>query len=84
MTRIAITGATGFVGGSVAAVLSDKGHDVTCFVRRDPGPLFPWPWKVVDTSNTEGISIALAGQEAIAHLAILNDFDRMYADRRAG
>lgn len=84
MARIAITGATGFVGGSVAAVLSDKGHDVTCFVRRDPGPHFPWPWEMVDLADTDDIGGALAGQDAIAHLAILNDFGRIYADRRAG
>jgi len=36
MARIAVTGATGFVGGTVAAVLTDKGHEVTCLVRRDP------------------------------------------------
>lgn len=84
MARIAITGATGFVGGSVAAVLSDKGHDVTCFVRRDPGPHFPWPWKMVDLQDTDDIGGALAGQDAIAHLAILNDFGLIYSDRRAG
>ena len=38
MATIAVTGATGFVGGTVAAVLADKGHDVVCLVRRDPGP----------------------------------------------
>jgi hypothetical protein len=38
MARIAVTGATGFIGGTVAAVLSSaQGHDVRCLTRRDPG-----------------------------------------------
>lgn len=84
MARIAVTGATGFVGGTVAAVLADKGHDVTCLVRRDPGTDFPWPWQVVDSSSVGDLERALDGKDAVAHLAILNDFTLMYADRRAG
>jgi dTDP-4-dehydrorhamnose reductase len=84
MASIAVTGATGFVGGSVAAVLTDQGHDVTCLVRRDPGPSFPWPWQVVDSGSTRSLTEALEGRDAVAHLAILNDFALMYADRRAG
>ena len=84
MARIAVTGATGFVGGTVAAVLADKGHDVTCLVRRDPGEDFPWAWQITDTGSVEDLERALDGMDAIAHLAILNDFALMYADRRAG
>lgn len=84
MARIAVTGATGFVGGSVAAALADKGHDVTCLVRRDPGEAFPWPWQVVDSGSASALEGAMSGKDAIAHLAILNDFALMYDDRRAG
>lgn len=83
MARIAVTGATGFVGGTVAAVLAGKGHDVVCLVRRDPGPGFPWPATVVDTSDTDSLAAGLEGCDAVAHLAIMNDFHGMYADRRA-
>lgn len=42
--RVVLTGGTGFVGGNVACVLAERGDDVLCAVRRDPGPTFPWPW----------------------------------------
>lgn len=53
MGRIAITGATGFIGGTVAAVLAERGDDIRCLVRRDPGGDFPWPFEVVDPTSTE-------------------------------
>lgn len=84
MARIALTGATGFVGGTVAAVLTAKGHDVTCLVRRDPGASFPWPHRVVDMQDSSALSHAVSGHVAILHMAIMNDFPGIYADRRAG
>ena len=64
-------------------MLAGKGHDVVCLVRRDPGAGFPWPTRVVDTQSTESLTAGLDGCEAVAHLAIMNDFHGMYADRRA-
>ncbi|CCI53249.1 SDR family oxidoreductase [Nostocoides jenkinsii] len=81
MARIALTGATGFIGGTVAAVLSARGHDVLCLTRR-PVDL-PWPSQVVDFADVEDLSRAVADRDAVAHLAIFNDFHGMYADRRA-
>jgi dTDP-4-dehydrorhamnose reductase len=83
MSTIAVTGATGFVGGTVAAVLAGKGHDVVCLVRRDPGADFPWPTRLVDVHDTESLVRGLDGCAAVAHLAIMNDFHGMYADRKA-
>jgi dTDP-4-dehydrorhamnose reductase len=84
MATIAVTGATGFVGGTVAAVLAAKGHDVVCLVRREPGDAFPWPSRVVDVQDVDSLARALAGADAVAHLAIWNDLHGMYADRRRG
>ncbi len=81
MSAIAVTGATGFVGGTVAAVLANKGHDVVCLVRRDPGPDFPWKTRLVDMQDTESLARGIDGCDAVAHLAIWNDFGGMYADR---
>jgi dTDP-4-dehydrorhamnose reductase len=86
MDRILLTGGTGFVGGTVAAVLASRGVDVLCAVRRDPGPAFPWPWRLVDSSNAASIADALRDHRATAilHLAIDNDLQGLYRDRRAG
>jgi len=83
MARIALTGATGFVGGTVASVLADQGHDVVCLVRRQPATGFPWPALRVDMSDVGALSRALDGADAVVHLAIMNGLTAMYADRRA-
>jgi dTDP-4-dehydrorhamnose reductase len=83
VSTIAVTGATGFVGGTVAAVLAGKGHDVVCLVRRDPDPALPWPARLVDTQDTQSLARGLDGCDAVVHLAIMNDFHGMYADRAA-
>lgn len=83
MARIALTGATGFVGGSVATVLAGRGHDVLCLVRREPPAGLPWPALKVDSSDVAALTQALDGVDAVIHLAIMGDFTAMYADRRA-
>lgn len=83
MARIAVTGGTGFVGGTAASVLAGQGHDVVCLVRRDVGPDFPWPTALVDIGDRDSLARGLDGCDAVAHLAIMNDFHGMYADRRA-
>jgi dTDP-4-dehydrorhamnose reductase len=84
VATVAVTGATGFVGGTVAAVLAAKGHEVRALVRREPVAELPWPTTVVDTEDAASLAKALQGCEAVAHLAIFNDFHGIYADRRAG
>ncbi len=80
MARIAITGATGFVGGTVAAVLEARGDEVVCLTRR-PADL-PWSSALVDFADPASLVAALEGCAGVAHLAIFNDFHGMYADRR--
>lgn len=86
MERVFVTGATGFVGGSVAAELVASGADVLCAVRRDPGPGFQWPWRVTDLGNTFDIGSALVEHRAtsVIHLAIDGDFMSLERNRRAG
>lgn len=86
MERVLLTGGTGFVGGNVAAVLADRGAEVLCAVRRDPGPDFPWRWRLTDLADRADLVAALREHDAtsVVHLAILNDLVGLYADRRAG
>lgn len=81
MTKIVLTGGTGFVGGTVAEVLSARGYDVICLVRRESDRL-PWPSRIVDTQDVSSLAEAMENADAVAHLAIYNDFHGMYADRR--
>lgn len=83
MQRVLITGATGFVGSNVAQQLVAQGADVLCTVRRDPGPDFPWPWRLTDLGDTADIANALRdhGATSVVHLAIDGAFDTL-ADRR--
>ena len=84
--RVLVTGGTGFVGGNVAAVLADRGAEVLCAVRRDPGEGFPWPWRVTDLGDQADIEAALREHRAtsVTHLAIDNDLQGLYRDRKAG
>nr|WP_296766905.1 sugar nucleotide-binding protein [Rhodococcus sp. (in: high G+C Gram-positive bacteria)] len=86
MERVLITGGTGFVGGNVAEVLTARGADVLCAVRRDPGPDFPWTWRLTDLSDPVDIDAAMTEHSAnsVLHLAIDNDLIGLYSDRRAG
>lgn len=42
MTKIAVTGATGFVGGFIADCLEDRGYEVLRFGRRDMDKILSW------------------------------------------
>lgn len=86
MQRILLTGGTGFVGGNVAAVLTSRGSDVMCAVRRDPGPEFPWKWRITDLGDPTDVTALLEEHDAgaVLHLAIDNDLQGLYRDRKAG
>lgn len=70
--RIAVTGASGFIGGAVATALADAGRDVVGFGRRPGGWSYPGAtyreWDV-----TTGALPVDAGVDAVVHCAALAD-----------
>ena len=81
MTKIAITGSTGFVGSNIAAVLQKFGHEVIGLGRRAPVVAPSWPVIAVDFDDVASIAAALDGCTAVVHCAIANDFNRLVDDR---
>ena len=68
--RIAITGATGFVGSHLAIRLSSEGHEIVRIARR---------WRVVDETivqskldDVDQLTAVFAGCTAVAHCAGIN------------
>jgi len=79
VARIALTGGTGFLGSNVAEVLMDAGHEVLVLTRATPSMEVPWPYAVVDTSETRAVEEALTGCDAVIHAAIANAFNLLDA-----
>jgi uncharacterized protein YbjT (DUF2867 family) len=82
--RVLVTGASGFVGGHVAARLAAAGHDVSALTRHPPhyeGAGRPVRGDVLDRA---GLAVALAGQEAAYYLVhSLDHPDFVERDRTA-
>lgn len=72
--RVAVTGGTGFVGRHLLPLLLAQGARVTCIVRAgSPPPALP-PGVAVrpaDLASGLGLEAALAGQDALIHMAAL-------------
>lgn len=75
--RVAVTGGAGFVGSNLADALEGAGHDVVILDNFSSGQRMflserPFGGKVVELDLTEGvesIAAALAGTDAVFHLA---------------
>jgi nucleoside-diphosphate-sugar epimerase len=71
MTRVLVTGATGFCGRPLVAALADAGYAVRAAVRGTPAPPFVGAVEVVQVDLAASIDWAplLAGVDAVVHLA---------------
>lgn len=71
--RILLTGATGYVGGRLAPMLLDAGHDVVCLAR-DPSKFdgIPWAHRATivkgDVLDASTLDAAAAGVDTIYYL----------------
>ncbi|MEY3407812.1 MAG: hypothetical protein RL038_873 [Actinomycetota bacterium] len=74
MARVAVTGATGFVGSNIAEHLSNIGHEVIGLVRREIEIAAPWTPLLVDFEEPADIVEKLGSVDAVVHCAIANDF----------
>ncbi|MBS1896282.1 MAG: SDR family oxidoreductase [Actinobacteria bacterium] len=73
MTRVVVTGATGYIGGRLVPQLLDAGYEVTCLVR-SAWKLTDVPWRdrvrivPADLSTGEGVRAAMEGAEIAYYL----------------
>ncbi len=73
MSKVFITGATGFIGTHLARLLVKRGHEVRCLVRTSSNTRFLEPLGVQqvvgDLTDPESLARAIDGVEAVYHLA---------------
>jgi nucleoside-diphosphate-sugar epimerase len=89
--RIFVTGATGFIGLSVAKELISAGHEVLGLARSDTGEkalaAIGADIRRGSLEDTAGLQEAAAGSDAVIHLAFIHDWSKMAescaVDRRA-
>lgn len=74
MTRVGVTGATGFIGGALVPVLAGKGYELRLVDDRS-GPVrvehAEWPALAVDFSGDAALR-ALADSDVVLHLAAVS------------
>lgn len=84
--RVWMTGGGGFVGSNIVRAALDAGHDVVTTGRSFAAPAHA-RYEVVPVDMTDEVqvreSVAAARPDLVINCAILNDWDRMYADRAA-
>lgn len=73
MTRVFVTGGTGFIGYHLIKALSEQGHEIVCLARKTSRiePLRQFSVRFVhgDVSDGDSITGALSGVQVVFHLA---------------
>ena len=71
MSRILVTGATGYVGGRLVPRLLDEGHEVQCLVRT-PDKLLNAPWvgkvRIIKGAINEPLAVTMGGVDTAVYL----------------
>ncbi|WP_207556066.1 NAD(P)H-binding protein [Intrasporangium flavum] len=86
--RVAVVGASGYVGSRLVPELLARGHEVVALHRRPEPQRFPWSdavqWRRADVQDEAQVVAALEGVDAVCHLVHgLDDADFLQRDRRA-
>ncbi|MCK0112257.1 NAD-dependent epimerase/dehydratase family protein [Ornithinimicrobium sp. F0845] len=79
-SRVLVTGASGMLGRAVADTLAARGDEVTVLQRRPSGS--PHREVLGDVADPVAVSDALAGQDAVIHLAAKVDVVGAWEDYR--
>ncbi len=79
--RVLVTGASGLLGGGVARALARRGDEVTVLQRRPAGIDGPGVREVLaDVADRGTVAAAVAGQDAVVHLAAKVDVTGRWGD----
>ena len=86
--RVAVVGASGYVGSRLVPELLARGHEVVALHRRPAPQRFPWTdsvdWRRADVQDEDQVVAALEGVDAVCHLVHgLDDADFLRLDRQA-
>lgn len=77
MTKLAITGATGFVGSHLLRMALGSGHGVAALTRRPQKPRAGLRWIEGDLADRSALGRLVEGADAVIHVAgVLNAPDR--------
>ncbi|WP_066554894.1 NAD-dependent epimerase/dehydratase family protein [Croceicoccus bisphenolivorans] len=67
--KIALTGATGFVGSTLVDLALERGHEVRALTRRDQPEREGVAWVRGDLANTDALALLCEGADAVVHVA---------------
>ncbi|MEE1898862.1 NAD(P)H-binding protein [Flavobacterium rakeshii] len=65
--KIAIIGATGFLGSNLVKEFTSRNHEVTAIVRNPKEDIAGVTWKKTDIFDTEALAEALKGSDAVVN-----------------